>query len=294
MLFRSSVKYQSIGSGGGIAEIKAQAVDFGISDAPLRPRDLQKLGLAQFPIVMGGIVPVLNVEGIKPGDIRFTAALLADIFLGKVKSWDDPAIAQMNADIRLPAAPIKVVHRTDGSGTTFNWVNYLSKVSPEWHSRVGVGTAVEWPIGIGGKGNEGVTALVQQTINSIGYVEYAYALQNKLSHGLVRNRAGKFVKPGAASFQAAAAAADWSKAVDFDVVVTDSPGEDSYPIAATSFVLMHKAAKDPSRTRMALDFFRWALTEGQKQAGELDYVPLPAGLVSQVEAYWRTSFAPLN
>jgi phosphate transport system substrate-binding protein len=250
------VTYQSIGSGGGIAEIKAGTVDFGASDAPLKPRDLQKAGLVHFPLVMGGIVPVLNVEGIAPGEIKFTGPVLADIFLGTIKAWNDPAIVQLNPNGKLPPAPIKVVHRSDSSGTTLNWTNYLAKVSPGWQSKIGAGIAVDWPTGVGGRGNEGVTALVRQTSNSIGSVEYAYVLQNKLVFGLVQNRAQKFVKPGALSFQAAAASADWSKASDFDLVITNAPGGDAYPIAATSFILMQKAPKDPSRNRAALDFFR--------------------------------------
>jgi phosphate transport system substrate-binding protein len=243
---------------------------------------------------MGGIVPVLNVEGIAPGEIRFTGPILADIFLGKIKAWNDPAIAQLNPSSKLPSTPIKVVHRSDSSGTTFNWTNYLAKVSPDWQAKVGAGIAVDWPMGVGGKGNEGVAALVRQTSNSIGYVEYAYVLQNKLVFGLVQNQAQKFVKPGASSFQAAAASADWSKSADFDLVITNAPGGDAYPIAATSFILMQKAPKDPVRNRAAIDFFRWALNDGQKQASELDYVSLPTGLVSQIEAYWKTAFAPVN
>ena len=236
----TNLKYQSIGSRGGIAQIKSGAVDFGATDVPLRPDDLQKSDLGQFPIVVGGIVPVLNVEGIKPGEVRFTGRLLADIFLGKVKMWNDWAIADLDPDVKLPAAPIIVVHRSDGSGTTFNWTNYLSKVNAEWRSKMGEGVAVDWPVGAGAKGNEGVAALVLQTSNSIGYVEYAYVLQNKLTYGLVQNKTGKFVKPDAASFQAAAASADWAKAQDFYLVMTDSPGADAYPVAATAFVLMHK------------------------------------------------------
>jgi phosphate transport system substrate-binding protein len=290
----TAVTYQSVGSRGGIAQIKSATVDFGASDAPLRPDDLQKSSLGQFPVVIGGIVPVLNVEGIKPGEVKFTGPLLADIFLGKVKMWNDRAIADLNPDVKLPAAPIIVVHRSDGSGTTFNWTNYFSKVSPEWRSRMGEGTAVDWPVGAGGKGNEGVAALVLQTSNSIGYVEYAYVLQNKLAYGLVQNKAGKFVKPGAASFQAAAAGADWARAQDFYLVMTDSPADEAYPIAATAFILMHKDAKSPTRIKAALDFFRWALENGQKQAAELDYVALPAPLVERVELYWKSSFAPQN
>ena len=290
----TNVKYQSIGSRGGIAQIKSAAVDFGATDAPLRPDDLQKSGLGQFPLVIGGIVPVLNVEGVKPGEIRFTGPLLADIFLGKVKMWNDRAIADLNPDVKLPTAAIVVVHRTDGSGTTFNWTNYLSKVSGAWRSKIGEGTAVDWPVGAGSKGNEGVAALVLQTSNSIGYVEYAYVLQNKLTYGLVQNKAGKFAKPGAASFQAAAAGAPWAQASDFYLVMTDSPGDDAYPIAATAFILMRKDSSNPTHTTTALDFFRWALEKGQKQAAELDYVALPPRLVGQIEAYWKSAFAAVN
>ena len=241
----AKLDYQPIGSGRGIVQIKAASVDFGASDAPLKPEDLRKSDLGQFPLVIGGIVPVVNIEGLKSGEIKFTGALLADIFLGKVKRWNDPEIAKLNPDVKLPAATIAVLHRSDSSGTTFNWVNYLSKVSPEWRDKVGEGTAVAWPTGAGGKGNEGVAALVMQTRNSIGYVEYAYVLQSKLAYGLVQNKAGKFVKPDAASFQAAAASADWAKARDFYLVMTDSPGADAYPIAATAFVLIPKTAKSP-------------------------------------------------
>jgi phosphate transport system substrate-binding protein len=290
----TTVKYQSIGSRGGIAQIKSASVDFGASDAPLRPDDLQKSGLGQFPLVIGGIVPVLNVEGIKPGELKLTGPLLADIFLGKVKVWNDRAIADLNPDVKLPAAAIAVVHRSDGSGTTFNWTNYLSKVSAAWRSQMGEGTAVDWPVGVGGKGNEGVAALVLQTSHSIGYVEYAYVLQNKLAYGLVQNKAGKFVKPGGASFQAAAAGADWARAQDFYLVMTDSPAEDAYPIAATAFILMPKTPKDAAHSKSALAFFRWALENGQKAATELDYVPLPPGLVMQIEAYWKSAFTGTN
>ena len=288
------VKYQSIGSRGGIAQIKSASVDFGASDAPLRPDDLQKSGLGQFPLAIGGIVPVLNVEGIKPGEVKFTGPLLADIFLGKVKMWNDRALTDLNPGVKLPAAPIAMVHRSDGSGTTFNWTNYLSKVSAEWRRKMGEGTAVDWPVGIGGKGNEGVAALVLQTSQSIGYVEYTYVLQNKLAYGLVQNKAGSFVKPGAASFQAAAAGADWAQAQDFYLVMTDSPAEDAYPVAATAFILMHKTPKNAAQSKSALAFFRWALENGQKAATELDYVPLPPGLVLQIEAYWKSAFVGTN
>jgi phosphate transport system substrate-binding protein len=288
------IDYQPIGSGRGIMQIKAAAVDFGASDAPLKPEDLQKSNLGQFPLVIGGIVPVMNVEGVQPGEIKFTGALLADIFLGKVKRWNDPEIVKLNPDAKLPAAAIAVVHRADSSGTTFNWVNYLSKVSPEWRDKVGEGTAVAWPTGAGGKGNEGVAALVMQTRNSIGYVEYAHVLQSKLTYGLVQNKAGKFVKPDAASFRAAAASADWATAQDFHLVLTDSPGADAYPIAATAFVLISRTAKSPARARATLEFFRWALENGQPFASDLEYVPLPADLVKQIESYWKSAFAAVN
>lgn len=291
----SKISYQSVGSGAGIAQIKAATVDFGASDAPLKPEDLKKSELVQFPLVIGGIVPIINIEGVNSGDLKFTGPLLADIFLGKVKTWTDPAIAKLNPELKLPAAAITVVHRIDGSGTTFNWVNYLSKVSPEWRDKVGQGTAVAWPTGAGGKGNEGVAAFVMQTRNSIGYVEYAYVLQNsqafghgKLVFGLVQNKSGKFVTPNAASFKAAAASADWSKASDFYLIMTDAPGDDAYPVAATAFILMRKAPANPARNKAALDFFRWALESGQEIAGSLDYVPLPPGLVTQVDAYWKS------
>jgi phosphate transport system substrate-binding protein len=290
----TKVDYQPVGSGRGILQIKAAAVDFGASDAPLKPDDLRKADLGQFPLVIGGIVPVINVEGVKPGEIKFTGALLADIFLGNVKRWDDPEIVQLNPDLKLPAAAIAIVHRSDSSGTTFNWVNYLAKVSPEWRDRIGEGTAVAWPTGAGGRGNEGVAALVMQTRNSIGYVEYAYVLRSKLAYGLVQNKAGKFVKPNAASFRAAAASADWAKAQDFHLVLTDSPGADAYPIAATAFVLIPKTAKSPARARVAFDFFRWVLENGQQSASDLEYVPLPPDLVKQIEAYWKSSFATVD
>ena len=290
----TKVDYQPIGSGRVIRQIKAATVDFGVSDAPLEPEDLRKSDLGQFPLVIGGIVPVMNIEGVKPGEIKFTGALLADIFLGKVKRWNDPEITKLNPDVRLPASTIAVVHRSDSSGTTFNWVNYLSKVSPDWRDRIGEGMAVAWPTGAGGKGNEGVAALVMQTSNSIGYVEYAYVLRSKLAYGLVQNKAGKFVKPDGASFREAAASADWANAQDFHLVLTDSPGADAYPIAATAFVLVPKTAKSPARARAAFEFFRWVLENGQQYASDLEYVPLPPDLVKQIEAYWKSAFSAVD
>jgi phosphate transport system substrate-binding protein len=280
------VNYQSIGSGGGIAQIKAATVDFGASDKPLPPDELAQAGLAQFPIVIGGVVPVVNIEGVEPGKLKLTGAVLADIFLGKIQKWNDPAVASLNPDLKLSDAAISVVHRSDGSGTTFNFANYLSKVSDDWKAKVGEGTSVQWPTGVGGKGNEGVAAYVKQIKNSIGYVELAYALQNKMAYAAMKNSAGNFVEPSQESFQAAAASADWGKSQDFFLVITNAPGARSWPIAASSFVLMYKQPKDAARTKTALDFFKWALEKGQAQAKALDYVALPDPLVKQIEAYW--------
>lgn len=286
-----TVNYQSIGSSGGITQIKARTVDFGATDMPLPPAELEKLGLGQFPLVIGGVVPVVNLEGVKPGALRFSGPLLADIYLGKVKVWNDPAIQQLNRDAKLPPTPIVVAHRLDGSGTTFNWVNYLGKVSPEWKEKIGEGATVDWPIGLGGKGNEGVTVFVSQTRGAIGYVEYAFVVKNKLTYGLVQNRAGQFVEPNAESFQAASVGAPWDNAKDFYVVMTDAPGQKAYPITATSFILMHKHPKNPDTAQRAIDFFKWALESGQHQAQALDYVPLPKDLVERVENYWKAQFA---
>lgn len=282
------MNYQSIGSGGGIAQIKAGTVDFGASDKPLKPEELAAAGLGQFPDVIGGIVPVVNVDGVGPGQLKLTGPVLADIFLGKIRSWNDPAIKQLNPGLTLPDTKISVVHRSDGSGTTFNFANYLSKVSPEWASKVGADTSIAWPTGIGGKGNEGVAAYTKQIKGAIGYLEYAYVLQNKMTYALVQNAAGKYVEPNSASFQAAAASADWGKAKDFYLIMTNAPGEGAYPIAATSFVLMHKQPKDPARAKAVLEFFDWAFKNGQQQAEALAYVPLPSSLVSQIQAYWKS------
>ena len=234
-------------------------------------------------------MPVVNIEGVEPGKLRLTGPILADIFLGKIQKWGDPAIAAINPGLKLGDAAISVVHRSDGSGTTFNFANYLSKVSDEWKSKVGEGTSVQWPVGVGGKGNEGVAAYVKQIKNSIGYVELAYALQNKMSYAAMKNGAGNFVEPSPESFQAAAASADWSTSKDFHLVITNAPGAASWPIAASSFVLMYKQPKDAQRSKTALDFFKWALEKGQAQAKALDYVALPDPLVKQIEAYWASS-----
>ena len=280
------VNYQSIGSGGGIAQIKAGTVDFGASDKPLPADELKKFGLGQFPIVIGGIVPVINVPGVAPGAMKLDGAVLADIFLGKVAKWNDPAIAELNGGLALPDLKITVVHRSDGSGTSFNFTNYLSKVSPEWKAKVGEGTSVQWPAGVGGKGNEGVAAYVKQIKGGVGYVEYAYALQNKLSFSRMKNAAGNFVQPRDETFSAAAATADWTSAKDFNVIMTNAPGAQAWPITATTWAIMYKKPKDAGRSRAALDFFKWSFEQGQAQAASLDYVPLPDSLVKQIEAYW--------
>ncbi|MEQ7866708.1 phosphate ABC transporter substrate-binding protein PstS [Xanthomonas sp. WHRI 8393] len=286
----NKVNYQSIGSGGGIAQIKAGTVDFGSTDKPLDSAELQQAGLGQFPSAIGGVVPVVNLEGIAPGKLRLTGALLGDIFLGKVTMWNDAAIVAANRGVTLPATKINLVHRSDGSGTTFNFSNYLSKVSPEWKSKVGEGTSVQWPGGVGGKGNEGVASYVQQIKGSIGYVELAYALQNKMPYASLQNAAGQWVEPNAESFAAAAASADWANAKDFNLVITNAPGEKAWPITATNFMLMHKQPKDAARSKATLDFFKWALDNGQAQASELHYVPLPPELVKQIQAYWASEF----
>lgn len=284
------VNYQSIGSGGGIAQIKAGTVDFGSSDAPLNSDELAEAGLGQFPSAIGGVVPVVNVQGIEPGELRLTGALLADIYLGKVQTWNDPAIASLNPGVELPSTKISLVQRSDGSGTTFNFTNYLTKVSPAWKDAIGEGKSVQWPAGVGGKGNEGVASYVQQIDGAIGYVELAYAIQNKMAHTLMQNAAGQFVAPDSASFQAAAATADWANARDFNLVITNAPGEQAWPITATNFILMHKQPKDAKRSADALAFFKWSLENGQAQASELHYVPLPPALVTQVEQYWAAEF----
>ncbi|HAC69903.1 MULTISPECIES: phosphate ABC transporter substrate-binding protein PstS [Pseudomonas] len=284
------VNYQSIGSGGGIAQIKAATVDFGATDAPMSTEDLQKGGLGQFPTIIGGIVPVVNVEGIEPGKLKLDGPLLAKIFMGEVKTWNDPAIAALNPGMKLPASAITVVRRSDGSGTSYNFTNYLAKVSPEWKEKFNFGTTVNWPVGVGGKGNEGIAAYVKQIKGSIGYVEYAYALTNKMSHVQLKNAAGNFVQPDAKSFQAAAATADWKSAKDFNLLMTNAPGADAWPITATTWIVMYKEPKNEERSKVAFDFFKWSLENGQKDAAALDYVPVPDALVKQIEGYWASDF----
>jgi phosphate transport system substrate-binding protein len=284
----NGMNYQSIGSGGGIAQIKAKTVDFGASDMPLKPEDLQTAGLMQFPAIIGGVVPVVNLEGVAPGALKFTGPVLADIYLGKIKMWNDKAIADLNPGAKLPADPITVVRRSDGSGTTFLWTDYLSKVSPEWKSKVGSSTAVAWPEGVGGKGNEGVAAYVQRIKGSVGYVEYAYAKKNKMSYASVQNKDGQFVQPDDASFQAAAAGADWKNAPGFGAILTDQAGKASWPVTGASFILIHTKPDKPQNAAEVLKFFDWAFKNGQKMAEDLDYVPLPPPLVAQIEDTWKS------
>jgi phosphate transport system substrate-binding protein len=281
------MNYQSIGSGGGIAQIKAKTVDFGASDMPLKAEDLQTSGLMQFPAVIGGVVPVLNVEGIPAGQLKLTGPVLADIYLGKIKSWNDKAIADLNPSIKLPADPITVVRRSDGSGTSFLWTDYLSKMSPEWKTKVGASTAVAWPEGVGGKGNEGVAAYVQRIKGSIGYVEYAYAKKNKMNYAQMQNRDGVFVSPDDLTFQAAAAGADWKGTPGFGAILTDQPGKASWPISGASFILMQTKQDKPQNATEVLKFFDWSFKNGQKMAEELDYVPLPEPLVKQIADAWK-------
>jgi len=284
------IVYQSIGSGAGIELIKARKVDFGASDKPLSPEELAQAGLGQFPLVIGGVVPVVNIPGVAPGKIRFSGPLLADIYLGKIRRWNDAELARLNPGLALPDAEIAVVHRSDGSGTTFNWANYLSKVSADWKSKVGDGTVVKWPVGTAAAGNDGVSSAVRRTPNSIGYVEFAYVGRDNLTWGLVRNRADRFIVPSQAGFQAAADGADWSAARDFFLVLTDAPGTDAYPITATTFILMPKHQKDFTRGRALIQLFQWALFKGQAQASALGYVPLPKSLATRVAAYWYAQF----
>ncbi|GAA3842766.1 phosphate ABC transporter substrate-binding protein PstS [[Pseudomonas] carboxydohydrogena] len=282
----NGLNYQSIGSGGGIKQIQAKTVTFGASDMPLKAEQLEKDGFVQWPMVMGAIVPVVNLDGVKPGEMVFDGATLADIYLGKITKWDDPAIKKLNPKVNLPSTAIAVVRRSDGSGTTFNFTNYLSKVSADWKSKVGEGTAVEWPVGVGAKGNEGVSANISQTKNSIGYVEYAYAKQNKLTYTGMVNSAGKSVQPTVPAFQAAAANADWSKAPGYYVILTNQPGDASWPITAATFILMHKEPTDKAASAEAIKFFKWAFEKGAKMAEDLDYIPMPASVVKQIEKTW--------
>ncbi|KAB2901022.1 MAG: phosphate ABC transporter substrate-binding protein PstS [Xanthomonadales bacterium] len=284
------INYQSIGSGGGMAQIKAGTVDFGASDMPLDEATLKQYGLGQFPDAIGGIVPALNVEGVAPGQLLLDGNTLADIFLGRITRWNDAAILALNPGLDLPAANITVVHRSDGSGTSYHFTHYLSKVSSAWNASVGAGSTVQWPGGIGGKGNEGVAAYVRQIPHSIGYVEYAYARKNHIAHARLRNAAGTAVEPNMASFQAAAASADWDNSPHFSLLMLDAPGSDAWPITAASWVIMPVQPKNAANHAVALDFFEWAYTHGQDQARTLDYVPLPESLVTRIRTYWKSRF----
>ena len=290
----TGMNYQSIGSGGGIKQIKAKTVDFGASDMPLKSEELDANGLMQFPAIIGGNVVVINLDGVTPGQMKLTGPVVADIFLGKVKVWNDPAIAGLNPGLKLPADPITVVRRADGSGTTFIFTDYLSKISPDWKSRVGAGTAVAWPEGVGGKGNEGVAAYVQRIKGSIGYVEFAYAKKNKMSHTQIQNKAGTFVQPDDLTFAAAAANGDWTRAPGFFLVLTDQPGKDSWPMTGASFIIMYKNPSDPAKAADVLKFFDWALKKGGKMAEELEYVPMPAPVVKLIQESWKQNIKTAN
>jgi phosphate transport system substrate-binding protein len=281
------INYQSVGSGAGIKQIKSKTVDFGATDAPLKDDDLSQSGLIQFPMVIGGVVPVVNIQGISPGQIKMTGEVLGDIYLGKITRWNDPALAALNPGVPLPDAAIAVVRRADGSGTSFLFTNYLSKLNAEWKAKVGEGTAVSWPTGAGGKGNEGVSAFVQRLPNSIGYVEYAYAKQNKMSYVQLRNKDGVYVKPDDSAFKGAAAGADWNKS--FYQVLTDQPGKDSWPITGATYILMYKTPEKPADAANALKFFEWAYNNGDKMADDLDYVPLPDSVKTLVRNQWESS-----
>ena len=280
------VNYQSIGSGAGIKQVQAKTVTFGATDAPLKSDQLEKDGLVQWPMIMGAIVPVVNIDGVKPGDIMLDGQTLADIFQAKITKWDDPAIKKLNPKVTLPSAAISIVHRSDASGTSFNFTDYLAKVSADWKSKVGSGTAVEWPAGVGAKGNEGVSANVGQTKNSIGYVEYAYAKQNKLTYTGLVNKAGKAVQPSNEGFQAAASNADWAHAPGYYLILTDQPGDKSWPIVASTFILIHKDATDKASVQDALKFFKYSFEKGAKMAEDLDYIPMPEPVIKQIEKTW--------
>jgi phosphate transport system substrate-binding protein len=285
---KNGLNYQAIGSGGGIKQIEARTVDFGASDKPLKPADLQANGLMQFPTVIGGVVPVMNLPGIKPGQVKLSGQVLGEIYLGNIKKWSDPKIAALNPGVKLPNLPITVVHRSDGSGTSFIFTSYLSAKDPAWAQRVGANDSVEWPTGLGGKGNDGVAAFTKQTIGSIGYVEYAYAKQNNLTYALMQNHDGKFVPPTAAAFAASAAGADWTKAQGNYLLLIDQPGANSWPISGATFILMHTKQDKPQNAKEVLAFFDWAYKNGDPAAAQLDYVPLPATVKNLMRKQWAS------
>lgn len=288
----NTINYQSIGSGGGIKQIKARTVDFGATDAPLQEKELKEAGLIQFPTVMGGVVPAINLEGVKPGQLTLTGEVLADIYMGEIKSWNAPEIQKLNPKVKLPDQPIAVVHRSDGSGTSFLFTTYLSNVSQDWQKKVGANTAVQWPVGVGAKGNEGVANMVDRTDGAIGYVEYAYVKQNDLNYAALQNQAGATVQPDAKSFQSAAANADWKGTPGYGVILTNQPGKESWPITGATFILVHEKPQNPDAVAAALDFFRWAYANGDQMALELDYVPMPDSVVKQVEETWSQIKGP--
>jgi phosphate transport system substrate-binding protein len=285
------MNYQSIGSGGGIKQIKANTVDFGASDMPLSAEDLKAAGLMQFPAIMGGVVPIVNLEGVAPGQLKLSGEVLAAVYLGKITKWNAPEIASLNPGVKLGSAAITVVHRADGSGTSFVFTDYLSKVNPDFKTTVGAGTAVKWPVGVGGKGNEGVAANVQRIKNSIGYVEYAYAKKNKIAHTQLKNHDGQSVQPDQESFKAAAAGADWAKTPGFAIVLTNQPGKASWPMTSASFILMHKVQADAGKAKEVLKFFDWAYKNGDTMAAELDYVAMPDAVVKLVQDAWKKELA---
>src|SRR5450830_650523 len=285
----NGLNYQSVGSGAGIKQIKAKTVDFGASDMPLQSAELDESGLVQFPAIMGGVVTIVNLDGIAPGAMKLTGPVLADIYLGKITKWNDPQIAALNAGMKLPAEEITVVHRADGSGTSFLFTDYLSKTNADFKTKIGAGTAVKWVVGVGGKGNEGVAANVQRIKGAIGYVEWAYAKKNKMSHTQLKNKDGNFMQPDDDYFKAAAANADWAKTPGFGVVLTDQAGKNAWPITGATFILMHKVQADPAKGKEVLKFFDWAYKNGAPAATELDYVPMPAAVTKLVEDAWKAN-----
>jgi len=289
-----SINYQAIGSGGGIRQIKENTITFGATDSPLKPEDLEKAGLVQFPLIMGGVVPVVNVKGIQPGQLHLDGPTLARIYLGEIEYWDDEAIKALNLDLTLPNLAIAPIYRSDGSGTNFLFTNYLSKVSDSFREKVGSSTSVQWPAGIGGRGNEGVAAMASRTRGAIGYVESAYAKQNKMTYAILKNADGQWVDPTSEAFQAAASVADWSKAPGYYVILTNQPGAQSWPITGASFILMHRAPRDPAASSSALKFFDWAYKNGARMAVQLDYVPMPQNVVKLVEQTWATGFTQVD
>jgi phosphate transport system substrate-binding protein len=283
-----AVNYQSIGSGGGIKQITAKTVDFGATDMPMTAADLEKNGLLQFPAIIGGVVPVVNLKGVANGELKFTGELLANIYMGKIKKWNDPAITQLNPGVKLPDDAITPVYRSDGSGTTFLFTNYLSKVNAEWKSSISEGSTVKWPAGVGGKGNEGVASYVQKLNGSIGYVEYAYAKQNKLNAGQMRNKDGQFIKPTDDAFKAAASGAEWAKTPGMGVILTDQAGKASWPMTGASFILVHKKQDKPEQGKKVLQFFDWSFKNGKQMADDLDYVPMPDDVIALIQTAWKT------